>query len=550
MVMNNSVDILVVEDSRTQAEYLMHTLQERGYKVTHAIDGQTALAAIRQQRPALVISDILMPVMNGYDMCHAIKQDPVLADIPVVLLTSLADPEDIIRGLECGAESFIVKPYEDEYLLTRTEHLLASRKLRASGTVEVNVEIDFAGKRHVINTDKQQILALLVSTFEDAVRQNRKLFRTQHELQMLNEQLEEKVRERTQELQASEASYRRLLEANADAIFVVDGNGLVRFMNPAAEALFDCTAVERLGKTFEIPMVANESREVEIPHRHGGSTIAEMRVVETQWEGHMVHLASLRDITDRKRTEVTLICQAQELARSNAELEQFAYVASHDLQEPLRKVTNYTQLFAKRYADHLDARAEKYIGYIVDGTSRMQGLIQALLAYARVSRGETVLGAVDMEDILHKTLATLHVRITDTQAEITSEALPTIQANPTQMEQLLQNLLGNALKFHGDAPPRIHVTAEPRPGEWLFAVRDNGIGLEPQYTERIFTILQRLHTHEAYPGMGIGLAICKKVVTRHGGRIWVESQLGQGATFYFTIPRASSGSSAGWRERV
>jgi len=243
----------------------------------------------------------------------------------------------------------------------------------------------------------------------------------------------------------------------------------------------------------------------------------------------------------RQQAQEALARQAQELARSNAELEQFAYVASHDLQEPLRKVTNYTQLFVKRYAGHLDARADKYLDYIQDGTTRMQGLIQDLLTYSRVGRAEVALETVDMDEVFRKTLATLELTIADTQAEVTAVALPTIQANPTQMAQLLQNLLGNALKFRGDAPPRIHVSAEPTPTDWVFTVRDNGIGLDPQYVERIFIIFQRLHTRAAYPGTGIGLAICKKIVERHGGRLWVESQLGHGATFSFTIPRAAPG---------
>jgi signal transduction histidine kinase len=239
----------------------------------------------------------------------------------------------------------------------------------------------------------------------------------------------------------------------------------------------------------------------------------------------------------QRQAQEALARQAQELARSNAELEQFAYIASHDLQEPLRKVTNYTQLFVKRCTGRLDVAAEKYIAYIQDGTTRMQQLIQDLLTYSRVSRGEVHLEEVNMDELLHKTLATLEVSLAETGAEVTAEALPTIQANPTQMGQLMQNLLGNALKFRSQAPPRIHVAAASTPTEWVFAVRDNGIGLEPQYAERIFLMFQRLHTRAAYPGTGIGLAICQRIVQRHGGRIWVESQLGDGATFYVALPR-------------
>ena len=228
---------------------------------------------------------------------------------------------------------------------------------------------------------------------------------------------------------------------------------------------------------------------------------------------------------------------AAELARSNADLEQFAYVASHDLQEPLRKITNFTQLLTQRYQHQLDVRAEKYMHYIVDGTTRMQRLIQDLLTYSRVSRGNLSWEPTDLEAVLVETLATFEVTIRETKAEITHDPLPLIWANPTQLAQVLQNLLGNALKFHGTATPRIHVSAMQRDSEWVFAIRDHGIGIDPQYAKRIFTIFQRLHTREEYPGTGIGLAICQKIVERHGGRIWVESQPEQGAVFYFTIPR-------------
>jgi light-regulated signal transduction histidine kinase (bacteriophytochrome) len=245
-----------------------------------------------------------------------------------------------------------------------------------------------------------------------------------------------------------------------------------------------------------------------------------------------------RLVAERQQTQAMLAQHAQELARSNADLEQFAYVASHDLQEPLRKVANYTELFAQRYAGQLDAKAEKYIGYIIDGTVRMQQLIQDLLVYGRVSRSVTAQECVHMDEIFHKVLATLELTIADTQAEVTAAPLPTVRGNPTQLGQLLQNLIGNALKYRGSAPPRVHITVQRSPREWVFAVRDNGIGLDPQHAERIFGVFQRLHTREEYPGTGIGLAICKKIVEGQGGRIWVEATPGQGATFFFSLPQA------------
>jgi signal transduction histidine kinase len=265
----------------------------------------------------------------------------------------------------------------------------------------------------------------------------------------------------------------------------------------------------------------------------------EVRVAERTAELQQTNAQLQAEITERQRAQEELAQANAELRRSNQELEQFAYVASHDLQEPLRKVTNYTELLAKRYAGNIDARADKYIAYIVDGTTRMQGLIKDLLAYSRVTR-EVDVEPTDVTAVLQETLSTLEMVIRDTQAKITWATLPTIQANPLQIGQLLQNLIGNALKFRSTAPPRVHVAAELEAYTWRFSVEDNGIGIDPQYAERIFGVFQRLHTRTEYPGTGIGLAICQKIVERHGGRIWVESVLGQGTTFYFTIPRTHS----------
>ncbi|MBN3869443.1 GAF domain-containing protein [Nostoc sp. JL33] len=242
--------------------------------------------------------------------------------------------------------------------------------------------------------------------------------------------------------------------------------------------------------------------------------------------------------------------QSQELARSNAELEQFAYVASHDLQEPLRMVTSYLQLLERRYKNQLDANADQFIAYAVDGARRMQTLINDLLNYSRLSSRGQPFVPVNCSAILEQAIANLQIAIADSKAVVTHDTLPEVIADATQLTQVFQNLIGNAIKFCRDHQPRVHIGVAkkdvnldgeslnfvPSADEWLFWVRDNGIGLESQYAERIFIIFQRLHGRGKYPGTGIGLAICKKIIERHGGRIWIESKLGQGSTFYFTIP--------------
>jgi PAS domain S-box-containing protein len=242
-----------------------------------------------------------------------------------------------------------------------------------------------------------------------------------------------------------------------------------------------------------------------------------------------------RDITEQKQAEDRMKRTLADLERSNQELEHFAYVASHDLQEPLRMVSSYTQLLAQQYQGRLDDKARKYIHYAVDGAVRMQTLINDLLTYSRVSRHGHSLAPVDAHAVLGEAIRNLAASIQETHAVITSDALPMVRADGSQLAQLFQNLLANAIKFQRDAQPRIHVSAREGEGQWVFGVKDNGIGIEAQYAERVFIIFQRLHTLAEYPGTGIGLAVCKRIVERHGGRIWFESQPGKGTTFFFTL---------------
>ncbi|MDB6100618.1 MAG: domain S-box protein [Gammaproteobacteria bacterium] len=243
-------------------------------------------------------------------------------------------------------------------------------------------------------------------------------------------------------------------------------------------------------------------------------------------------------ISQLELAKQALQCKSEELARSNAELEQFAYVASHDLQEPLRMVASYTQLLARRYQGKLDRDADEFIGFAVDGATRMQTLIRDLLSYSRVMTQGRSLQPVDTRRAFDAACENLHKAIEESSVTVSVGALPVIQGDATQMTQLFQNLLGNALKYRNEHTPRIHVEAKAAERSWLFSVEDNGIGIEPQYFERIFQMFQRLHTREKYSGTGIGLAICRRIVERHGGRIWVESAPGRGSTFLFAIPRA------------
>jgi PAS domain S-box-containing protein len=358
------------------------------------------------------------------------------------------------------------------------------------------------------------------------------------------------VRDVTERRRAEEMSRRlaSIVEYSGDAILVKGPEGIVMEWNRGAERLFGYTAEEAIGKSVNLlipPELADEEREilrcvfagVAVEHyetvrlRKDGSRIDISLLVSPirARDGAVVAASSIaRDITERKRAD-------RELARSNEELEQFAYVASHDLSEPLRVIGGFVQLLQRRYEGQLDADADRFIGATVSGVQRMQARIDALLAYSRVGRGEIEPEPVDCSEVLREAIASLRALLDETDGEITSEDLPTVRGSAVLLTHLLQNLLSNALKFADGAPPRVAVSAERLDGEWRFSVTDNGPGIEPRHSERIFRLFQRLHGRE-HAGTGIGLALCKQIVERHGGRIWVEPAEEGGSVFRFTLP--------------
>jgi light-regulated signal transduction histidine kinase (bacteriophytochrome) len=256
--------------------------------------------------------------------------------------------------------------------------------------------------------------------------------------------------------------------------------------------------------------------------------------------GHITGaVVAWRDITDRKRAEETLRETVTELERSNKDLEQFAYVATHDLQEPLRQVTSFVNLLRDRYRGAFDAKGEQYMTYVVEGANRMSALVSGLLDYSRVGRREETVQSVPANEAYAEAVANLRTTMEEAQAQVTCDRLATMQADRVQLVQLFQNLIGNAIKFRREGVrPEVHVGCRPDGQTCTFWVRDNGIGIASEHHGRASVIFQRLHGLGKYPGTGIGLAICKKIVERHGGRIWIESQVGQGSTFFFTMPAA------------
>ena len=401
-------------------------------------------------------------------------------------------------------------------------------------------------------------------------------------LRAVMEQLEKEISFREEvetKLRDGRARLEAILDTAVDAIITIDERGAIESFNPAAARLFDYEAEEVIGTNINrlMPSPYQEShdgylasylrtgekkiigigREVTGKRKDDSVFPMDLSISEVVLGSRRIFTGIVRDVTERKRFEAELHQhiqglkeaqqlterqgehmreQAEELAAQNKELEQFAYVTSHDLQEPLRMIRSYTQLLTKRYKGRLDGEADEFISFVEGAVDRMQQLITDLLSYSSVGRKGKEFGSVDCETCVARSLANLSIALEETGATVERSALPQIFGDSTQLTQLFQNLIGNALKYRAQVTPRIEVRAERQGREWLLAVSDNGVGIAPEHNERIFGMFQRLHGREEYPGTGIGLAICKKIVDQHGGRIWLESQPGQGSKFFFTLP--------------
>ena len=354
-----------------------------------------------------------------------------------------------------------------------------------------------------------------------------------------------------------------VIENAPEIVLILDRQGVIQFINRAVPGF---TVEDVKGKSHldfiqpEYHELVNEAIEhvfgtgkagkYEIKRNgpDGGCSWYSTLIGPIEQDGEIVAVSLFTsDITDRKLAEeqarqrtVLLARSNQELCRSNAELEQFAYVASHDFQEPLRMVASYTELLAKRYESKLDARADKYIRYAVEGARRMQRLVNELLDYSQVKATTKPLKPVVLNSVVDKALTNLQVALRKSEGQVCRTELPVVMADEVQLVQVFQNLIDNALKFRGENSPQVRISAEKNGDGWKLSVMDNGIGIDPQYAEKIFVIFQRLHKRDEHPGNGIGLAIAKRIIERHGGKIWVESELGNGACFRFTLPKATT----------
>ncbi len=500
--------ILLVDDNPENLISLEATLESLGQALVLARSGMEALRHLLEDDFAAILLDVKMPDMDGFQTAELIRARKRSRHTPILFLTGYKNDEHLFRGYDLGAVDFLFKPIVPEILRSK---------------VGVFVELS----------------------------RNTALLRRQAEV-----------------LGKAEQKFRSLLEAAPDAMIISAADGRIALVNSQVEFIFGFRRDELIGENMRILVpdwscradgsaVLEGHMELRARRKSGHQFPIEISLSPLQTEEGLLVTAAIRDITQRRRAEdairelnLTLeqrvaertqeLLQSNEaLRQSNDDLNQFAYAASHDLQEPLRMVSLYSQMLQRRYGSRLDADADEFISYIVGGAKRMEQLLRDLLTYSQTgSSSEGPMYPVDCANAMQQVVLNLQASVEQNQASVAWDALPVVRAHEIRVVQLLQNLVSNAIKYRSDAPPNIHVSAERRDGVWQFSVRDNGIGIDPEYAQEVFRIFRRLHGQD-YPGTGIGLAICQRIVERYGGRIWVESDLGRGSRFCFTFPAAA-----------
>ena len=490
--------ILLVDDNPENLVALEAVLESPDHDLVKANSGIEALRYLLEEDFAAILLDVKMPEMDGFETASLIRARKRSQHTPILFLTAFRSDEQLYRGYDLGAVDFLFKPIVPEILQSK------------------------------------------VAAFVQLSR-NAELLKRQAEV-----------------LARAEQEFRALLEAAPDAMVVTGADGRIDLVNSRTEVLFQWKreqligqAVTRLVPEWTAESMAPLQRQLSGVRADGSSFPVDTSSSSLQTPEGAITIHAIRDVTDQKkaeeeirqlnsRLEQKVAARTAALTRSNEELRQFAYVVSHDLKEPLRTVSTFSQLLEERLGENSDAESKEFLTYILSGVKRMSDLIDDLLAYASLDAAEARIKHVDLNLVLKEASFNLMATIQEAGAVIESDSLPEVLGDQVQLVQVLQNLIGNSIKYRSADAPRVHVSTEWRDGELVIAVRDNGIGIDPAYSEGVFKLFKRLHARQEYSGNGVGLAICRKIVQRHGGRIWVESNLGQGATFYFTIAPAQA----------
>ncbi|MBD0312082.1 MAG: PAS domain S-box protein [Microcoleus sp. T3-bin5] len=630
---NSQIKVLVVDDQPSNLRFLSKLLTAQGYQVYQAICGQLALNVAIAHCPDLILLDIRMPEMNGYEVCRRLKATAETEQIPVIFLSVLDEMNDKLQAFRVGGADYITKPFQVEEVLARIDKQVGLQKLQQQLKEQnyqlqqsqsllasiLNSSLDgvvaYSAVRNsegnivdfqwlLINPAAEKFYGLLLNEIvgknllaELSQFRNNGLFDLyvsvvetgetvdgefsyEHERDTivwlhivavkLNDGLAVTFRNITDRKRAeialrdSEERFRAIFEQAAVGIAKTALCGQFMRVNPGFCQIVRYAESELLQKNWQ---AITHPDDIEADREYVSSLLSgniqtfslEKRLVckdeAVRWANVTVSamrdangtpqylICAIEDISERKLVQELLQASldtqtryAQELTRSNAELEQFSYVASHDLQAPLSTIAGYAQLLEKRCHNQLDAQGNKFIRNIVNSCERMQALIDDLLEYSRVGRSEKPFDVIDCNLVFEDACANLQLAIRQNQASVTRGDLPRVRGDSFQLLQLFQNLIGNAIKYRSSEAPMVHVGASRQGDSWVFSVQDNGIGIAEQYHPRIFQLFQRLHSQKQYSGTGIGLAICQRIVERHGGRLWVESEPNRGSTFYFSIP--------------
>ena len=630
---NSEIKVLVVDDQPSNLRFLSKLLTAQGYQVYQAICGQLALNLAIAHCPDLILLDIRMPEMNGYEVCRRLKATAETEQIPVIFLSVLDEMNDKLQAFRVGGADYITKPFQVEEVLARIDKQVGLQKLQQQLKEQnyqlqqsqsllasiLNSSLDgvvaYSAVRNsegnivdfqwlLINPAAEKFYGLLlneivgknllaelsqlrnnglfdlyVSVVETGETVDRE-FSYEHERDTivwlhivavkLNDGLAVTFRNITDRKRAeialrdSEERFRAIFEQAAVGIAKTALCGQFMRVNPGFCQIVRYAESELLQKNWQ---AITHPDDIEADREYVRSLLSgniqtfslEKRLVckdeAVRWANVTVSamrdakgtpqylICAIEDISERKLVQELLQASldtqtryAQELTRSNAELEQFSYVASHDLQAPLSTIAGYAQLLEKRCHNQLDAQGNKFLRNIVNSCERMQALIDDLLEYSRVGRSEKPFDLIDCNLVFEDACANLQLAIRQDRASVTRGDLPRVRGDSFQLLQLFQNLIGNAIKYRSSEAPMVHVGASRQGDSWVFSVQDNGIGIAEQYHPRIFQLFQRLHSQKQYSGTGIGLAICQRIVERHGGRLWVESEPNRGSTFYFSIP--------------
>ena len=630
---NSQIKVLVVDDQPSNLRFLSKLLTAQGYQVYQAICGQLALNLAIAHCPDLILLDIRMPEMNGYEVCRRLKATAETEQIPVIFLSVLDEMNDKLQAFRVGGADYITKPFQVEEVLARIDKQVGLQKLQQQLKEQnyqlqqsqsllasiLNSSLDavvaYSAVRNsegnivdfqwlLINPAAEKFYGLLlneivgknllaelsqvrnnglfdlyVSVVETGETVDRE-FSYEHERDTivwlhivavkLNDGLAVTFRNITDRKRAeialrdSEERFRAIFEQAAVGIAKSALGGQFMRVNPGFCQIVRYPESELLQQNWQ---AITHPDDIEADREYVRSLLSgdiqtfslEKRLLckdeAVRWANVTVSamrdakgtpqylICAIEDISQRKLVQELLQASldtqtryAQELTRSNAELEQFSYVASHDLQAPLSTIAGYAQLLEKRCHNQLDAQGNKFIRNIVNSCGRMQALIDDLLEYSRVGRSEKPFDVIDCNLVFEDACANLQLAIRQDQASVTRGDLPRVRGDSFQLLQLFQNLIGNAIKYRSSEAPMVRVSASRQGDSWVFSVQDNGIGIAEQYHPRIFQLFQRLHSQKQYSGTGIGLAICQRIVDRHGGHLWVESEPNRGSTFYFSIP--------------